>query len=100
MALASFYENDGDGTESEPEVIGPPILVNRGDSDDDIVSQPSSESASAPSKPKQNTSSRYTYTVLCVDLLKTILTFIEKNMLKWLVIRCYDFVRLWYRYFF
>lgn len=54
VALASFYENDGDGGDSEPEVIGPPTIINQ-DSDDEVVSQPSSESASAAFKATQKT---------------------------------------------
>lgn len=58
VALASFYENDGDGADSEPEIIGPPSVTGR-DSDDEIVSHPSSESASAPPTAKQKTNSRF-----------------------------------------
>lgn len=74
MALASFYENDGDGTESEPEVIGPPSLVNQ-DSDDEVI--PLSDSASAPPKAKQNTNSRYSTTYVL-----TFIVFIEIKKMK------------------
>lgn len=56
VALASFYENDGDTAESELEVIGSPARANP-DSDDEIVSLASSESASSATKPTQKTNS-------------------------------------------